>query len=118
LRDFQDRLAEQPNRYKIVEDGGGIKYATIERVDNSTREGTLLNREVFMALQGFQETNTMFNEDGSITELNGAGEPLVTTFNEDGFITETFTNTEGAVISKKTIFQADGSIQEVLVVGY
>ncbi|WP_312059926.1 hypothetical protein [Anaerotignum sp.] len=115
MRDFQDRLAEQPNRYKITEEGGGIKYATIERADNPTRDGTLLNREVFMALQGFQETNTMFNEDGSITELNGAEEPLVTTFNADGSITETFTNTEGVVIAKKTIFQADGSIQEVFV---
>ncbi len=115
MRDFQDRLAEQPNRYKITEDGGSIKYASIERADNPAREGTVLNREVFMALQGFQETTTMFNEDGSITELNGTGEPLVTTFNADGSITETFTNTEGVVIAKKTSFQADGSITEVFV---
>ena len=115
MRDFQDRLAEQSNRYKIAEEGGSIKYATIERADNPTREGTVLNREVFMALQGFQETTTMFNEDGSITELNGARDPLVTTFNEDGSITETFTNTEGDVIAKKTIFQADGSSREVFV---
>lgn len=115
MRDFQDRLAERPNRYKIAEEGGGIKYATIEKADNPMRNGTALNREVFMALQGFQEINTMFNEDGSITELNGAGEPLVTTFNADGSITETFTNTEGVIIAKKTIFQADGSIREVFV---
>lgn len=115
MRDFQDRLAEKPNRYKIAEEGSGIKYATIERADNPIREGTLLNREVLMALQGFRETNTMFNEDGSITELNGAEEPLVTTFNEDGSITETFTNTEGVKIAKKTIFQEDGSIREVFV---
>ena len=115
MRDFQDRISEKPNRHKIAEEGGGIKYATIERADNPTREGTVLNREVFMALQGFQETTTMFNEDGSITELNGARDPLVTTFNEDGSITETFTNTEGVVIAKKTIFQADGSIREVFV---
>lgn len=115
MRDFQDRLAEKTNRYKITDEGGGIKHATIERADDATREGTPLNRAAFMALQGFQETTTVFNEDGSITEFNGAGEPLVTTFNADGSITETFTNTEGVVISKKTIFQADGSITEVFV---
>ncbi|NCC17196.1 MAG: hypothetical protein EOM28_12900 [Clostridia bacterium] len=115
MRDFQDRLAQQPNRYKIAEEGGGIKYVTIERADNPTREGTSLNRAAFMALQGFQETTTIFNEDGSITEMNGTGEPLVTAFNEDGSITETFTNTEGVVIAKKTIFQEDGSITEVFV---
>ena len=56
----------------------------------SEKNGTPLNRENMMALQGFQAKTTVFNDDGSITETF-VGEKTITkttTFNVDGSITE------------------------------
>lgn len=76
------------------------------------QNGTPLNRDAFMALQGFDNTTTTFNADGSITETNAKGETLVTTFNADGSITEVFT-AGTQKITKKTTF-TNGQIVEVI----
>ena len=78
----------------------------------SEENGTPINRENLMAMQGFVASDTVFEVDGSITEINGKGETLRTVFNEDGTITETFVGEK--VISKTTTFNADGSISEVI----
>ena len=78
----------------------------------SEQDGTPINRENMMAMQGFISTNTIFNSDGSITETNSKGEVLNTYFNEDGSITETFVGEK--TITKKTTFNDDGSISEVI----
>lgn len=78
----------------------------------SEQNGTPLNRENMMALQGFQAKTTVFNSDGSITETNSKGDILTTTFNADGSITETFVGEK--TITKTTTFNADGSISEVI----
>ena len=78
----------------------------------SEQNGTPLNRENMMALQGFQAKTTVFNGDGSITETNSKGETLTTTFNSDGSITETFVGEK--TITKTTTFNDDGSITEVI----
>lgn len=78
----------------------------------SEQNGTPINRDNLMAIQGFESKTTKFNEDGSITETNGKGETLVTTFNEDGSITETFVGEK--TITKTTTFNDDGSISEVV----
>lgn len=115
MKDFTDRLPTQAGRRKLTYGDGRSEYVTVEMADEPTRVGTPLNRESFMAVQGFQANTTVFNPDGSITETNGEGETLVTTFNSDGSITETFTNKNSVKISKKTSFLSDGSIKEELI---
>jgi hypothetical protein len=85
----------------------------IEFIDKtSDQNGTPINRENLMAMQGFIATNTVFNDDGSITETNNNGEVLTTIFNEDDTITEIFVGEK--TITKTTIFNSDNSISEVI----
>lgn len=85
----------------------------IEFVDKTSgQNGTPLNRKNMMALQGFFENTLSFNDDGTITEVNGDGSRLTTTFNDDGTITEKFEGEK--TITKTTTFNADGSITEVV----
>lgn len=115
MKDFKDRQPTKAGRRKLTFDDGTSEYVTVEMADEPAVEGTALNREAFMAVQGFEENTTVFNADGSITETNAKEETTVTVFNEDGSITETFTNAEGVSISKKTSFLEDGSIKEELI---
>ena len=78
----------------------------------SEQNGTPINRENLMAMQGFVASDTVFNDDGSIVETSSKGETLTTVFNEDGSITETFVGEK--TITKTTTFNADGSIAEVI----
>lgn len=85
----------------------------IEFIDKTSEQnGTPINRETLMAMQGFTANNTVFNSDGSITETNANGEVLTTTLNSDGSITEVFVGKK--TITKTTIFNADGSVSEVI----
>lgn len=115
MKDFLDRQPTKAGRRKLTYGDGTSEFVTVEMADEPTREGTPLNREAFMALQGFQETKTVFNDDGSITETNEKCEMMVTTFDADGSITKTFTNVDGLSISLKAVFNSDGSIEEVFV---
>lgn len=115
MKDFKDRQPTQVGRRKITHADGTSEYVTVEMADEPTREGTPLNREAFMAVQGFEENETVFNEDGSITETNAQGEQMKTVFNADGTIDEIFTNKDGLKIGKRTTFNADGSISETLI---
>lgn len=84
-----------------------------EFIDKTSEEnGTPINRENMMAIQGFIAKTTVFNSDGSITETNDEGEALTTKFNSDGSITETFVGSK--TITKKTSFGSDGKISEVI----
>ena len=76
------------------------------------KAGTKINRKALMAIQGFIAKETVFNEDGSITETNSEGHTKTTVFNEDGSITETFTGEK--TITKTTTFNEDGNISEVI----
>lgn len=83
----------------------------IDFIDKTTEQnGTPINRENLMAIQGFIANTTVFNDDGSITETNAKGEVLTTVFNGDGSITETFVGEK--TITKNTIFNDNGSITE------
>lgn len=85
----------------------------IEIIDKTdTKNGTPINRETLMAMQGFVAKNTTFLENGSIIETNDNGETLTTSFNEDGSISEVFVGEK--TITKTTIFLEDGSISEVI----
>lgn len=68
---------------------------------------------------GFEQSsvsavNTVFNDDGTITETSSNGDVKVTTFNSDGSITERYTLASGSVITKTIVFNSDGSITETL----
>lgn len=85
----------------------------IDFIDKTSEQnGTPINRENLMAIQGFISVNTVFNADSSITETNSKGETLTTIFNDDGSITETFVGEK--TITKTTTFNADGNISEVI----
>ena len=77
----------------------------------SEQEGTPINRDNLMAMQGFIANNTIFNADGSITETNSKGEVLTTVFNEDGSITEIFMGEK--TITKTTSFSGN-TVSEVI----
>lgn len=85
----------------------------IDFIDKTSEQnGTPINRENLMAMQGFIAKDTVFNADGSTTETTSKGETLTTTFNDDGSITETFVGEK--TITKTTKFNNDGSISEVI----
>lgn len=72
----------------------------IEFIDKtSEKNGTPISRETLMAMQGFLGKETVFNEDGSVTETNSKGETL-TISSENGVIVETFVGEKK--ITKKT----------------
>lgn len=86
----------------------------IDFIDKTTEQnGTPINRDNLMAMQGFISNNIVFNKDGSITETNGKGEVLTTVFNNDNSITETFIGNK--TITKKTTVNSDGSITEMIL---
>lgn len=99
-------------RYEELDSNGNptgnykyFKYAP----GNLASVPTPLDRSLFMKLQGFIASQTIFNADGSITESNEDG-TVVTTFLDNGNIEHIFTSTEGQSIGLRTIFNADGSI--------
>lgn len=76
----------------------------------STSEGTKINRESMMSLQGFQNNSTQFNKDGSITETNGEGHTLTTIFGESEIV-ETFVGEK--TITKTTTFGYNQILEEL-----
>lgn len=109
MRNFKDAIPPQGKGSVRTIDGA---EKTIGFPDG-WQDGTVVNRDAMMAIQGFDNVTTTFNTNGSITETNGLGETCVTTFNADGSITETFT-ANGQTMIHKTIFNSDGSISEVV----
>lgn len=85
----------------------------IDFIDKTTEQnGTPINRKNLMAIQGFIAKTTIFNKDGSIVQTNSDGHTLTTTFDIDGSVTERFVGEK--IITKKTIFQNNGNITEVI----
>lgn len=85
----------------------------IDFIDKTSEQnGTPINRDNLMAVQGFVGMSTIFNADGSITETNSKGETLTTIFNADRSIVQTFVGEK--TITKTTTFNTDGGITEVI----
>ena len=83
----------------------------IDRIEG-TVEGTIVDRKRLMDMQGFSNCTTSFSDDmNTITETYEDG-TLVTVIDGDT-ITETFTGTDGKVITKTTNI-SDFSISEVV----
>lgn len=112
MKDFVNRVPAvgKAGRVKMTDDSGTVTYQTIERADEPIEQGTKLNREAFLAVQGMENSNVVFNADGSITQTFDTG-VLTVVFNADGSITQTFTGTQSNLnITKTTVFNANGSI--------
>lgn len=76
--------------------------------------GTPINRNTLMAMQGFVSKSIIRNADGSITETNAFGETLTTTKNADGSVTQIFVGEK--TITKNTRITDDNTIlEEVLI---
>lgn len=85
----------------------------IEFIDKTSEQnGTPVNRENLMALQGFVGMTTEKQADGSILQTNTDGHTLLTVKNADGSITQTFT---GEKVITKTIKKQNGKIVEVVL---
>lgn len=86
----------------------------IEFIDKSSENnGTPINRENMMGVQGFANIKTVFYNDGRITETDMlTGYVKTTLTNADGSITEIFEGEK--TISKTTSFLSDGSVMEVV----
>ena len=108
--DFIDRVSSGKKLIKY--ENGITETVTIENAEDETVEGTPINRDNMMAIQGFQSNTIRFNDDGSIVETNSEGHTLTTTFQEDGSIKEEFEGTKN--ITKIIKFNSDGSILEVV----
>ena len=90
----------------------------VEFIDKTSgQNGTPLNRENLMAIQGFIKNDIVFKKDGSIEEKNAKGETLTTMFDVDengnNIIIETFVGKK--TIKKITTFNNDGSISETII---
>lgn len=90
----------------------------IDFIDKTSEQnGTPINRENLMAIQGFSNCNTYedVNELGEkqiIEDYIDRNEKLITTFKLDGQIEEKFVGKK--TITKTTTFNSDGSISEVI----
>lgn len=111
---FKDRIPAvgKANRKLITPEGGGSPYYAVITTADDGEAGTPLNRLNLMAMQGFGDTITTFNANGTITETFSDSSQKVTEFTAGGVV-ETYT--AGAqVLVKTTTFNADGSISEVI----
>lgn len=80
----------------------------IEFIDKtSEQDGTSINRENLMAIQGFVGTSIVFNANGSIIETNAKGEKLTTTFPNKSTIKEVFVGEK--TLTKTTKISGDGT---------
>lgn len=108
MRNFKDAIPPQGKGSVRVIDGTehGIGFPA------GWQDGTIVNREIMMAIQGFDNVTTTFDQYGNVLERNSHGETLYTEFPR-GNIRETF-SANGQTIVKLTTFNEDGSITEVL----
>ncbi len=106
--DVIDRVPANAGRVILAPVSGQENTYDMVRADNPSIEGTPMNRDLFMQLQGFVAGTTTFNSDGSITETGPSG-TKVTVFGSN-VVTETFTGTSGKKIVMTTTFNSDGSI--------
>lgn len=122
MKDFVDRIPTKPHRYKMVKDSGGSEYVTMQLEDQPTKEGTPLNRNVFMAMQGFMDGETVINKSGDTTTITanysdgGKSEITITKSGSETKVVDEYTGDSGEVIVKTTTITkgAGITIKEVL----
>lgn len=95
LIEFIDHISGEgkQGRYKLTKEDGTTENVTLELNDDAEVEGTNLNRENLMAMQGFSKCNTYedVNELGEkqfIEDYVDRNEKFITTFKKNGQIEE------------------------------
>lgn len=105
-----DRASRYPGRVNLAP-VSGTTY-TMTRADQPTQEGTQIDAGLLNSYLGFDNLNTTFNSNGSITQTDpNTGATRTVVFNSNGTITETLAQ-GGRSITKTTTFNSDGSIEE------
>lgn len=110
--DFIDHVSSGKKIIKY--ENGTTETVTIENAEDATVEGTPINRENMMAMQGFENQDVSIVESGNtttITETNNDNHTLTTivTKNADGSTTIVETFVGDKTITKTTTINADGT---------
>ena len=121
MKDFLDRQPTKAGRRKLTFDDGEVKYVTVEMGDEPTVDGTPLNREAFMDMQGFSTEDTTISENGNVTTVSvthSDGGTTVTTITVESEtftrVVSTYTGPTGYVNVKETTIDTSG---ENVVIG-
>lgn len=121
MKDFIDRIAGKPNRYKMTKEAdGSSEYVTMQLDDEPSKAGTPLNREAFMAVQGFRAADTSISKSGNTTTIvasfgdGGKSETSITKESSGNtVITELYTGSSGEAIKKTTTISKSGTITNI-----
>lgn len=120
MKDFVDRLPTQAGRRKITHADGTSEYVTVEMADEPSVEGTPLNREAFMALQGFSTEDISISESGNVITViinyKDGGKTVITITTISDTLTNVvlkYTGNTGLVMQKKTTIDTSGSIIKI-----
>lgn len=121
MKDFVDRQPTKAGRRKLTYEDGTSEFVTVEMADEPTVEGTALNREAFMNLQGFASEDTVISEVGNVTTVTvnhaDGGKTVTTITVESDTLTRvvaTYTGPSGLVNVKETTIDTSG---ENVVIG-
>lgn len=97
--DFIDRVSSGKKIIKY--ENGTTETVTIENAEDATVEGTPLNRENMMAVQGYHNENVVFgetitktNDKGEIETITFSGNKIIKKFVGEKIITQTITFAE------------------------
>nr|DAG26367.1 MAG TPA: hypothetical protein [Bacteriophage sp.] len=120
MKDFVDRLPTEVGRRKITHADGTSEYVTVEMADEPSVEGTPLNREAFMALQGFSTEDISISESGNVITViinyKDGGKTVITITTISDTLTNVvlkYTGNTGLVMQKKTTIDTSGSIIKI-----
>lgn len=120
MKDFLDRIPTRAGRRKITHADGTSEYVTVEMADNPSVEGTPLNREAFMALQGFSTEDISISESGNVITViinyKDGGKTVITITTISDTLTNVvlkYTGNTGLVMQKKTTIDTSGSIIKI-----
>lgn len=90
----------------------------IDFIDKTAeKNGTPINRVNMMAIQGFTDFTTTFEDNVLASEVYDDGSTYIAVEDDDKNIIETFTGPapDKKTIIKKTIFKEDGSIRTEVI---
>ena len=96
-----DRIPTYKNRKKITYEDGTSETVTIENADEPIVDGTPINRENLMAMQGYHKETVIFgdtiiktNENNETETITFKGSQIIKQFVGEKTITQTITFTK------------------------
>ena len=102
---MENRIPTKPNRIKLTDDSGNIKYYTMERADEPTVEGTPLNKATLFDSENESRYGCVLPSDAlkMLTKEWQVSVPAAgwsAAVNEEGYYTQTIT-----VAGMKSVYQ-------------